>query len=366
MLVELGRDCAGAVVLTPDDERPDDGSGGVQLLGDDELASAVDDLVEHPLGASPDVRVSLAGQQSKLLLTRDDNGRFGRAVGGAATNVQLKPEPMTFPGYAANEAFCMVLARNAGLTTVTVEVLQVAGRAVLVVPRYDRAERGDARTQRLHQEDTCQAMAVDCSGRDRKYERDGGPTLAKVAALLDRHGMPGDRRRLLADTAFNVAVGNADAHGKNLSVLHHPNGQAELAPMYDVSSTVQYESVQTPTGRRRLSTEMGMTVHRVRDVHHVTQDDLVAEALSWGLNRDDADRTVRRTLEDALAQLDRTRDALARTDAKLVDDVHDRCRALLAGLRADGLTPQNVTDPTTRQQVRSEPRERNGLPTLER
>ena len=178
--------------------------------------------------------------------------------------------------------------------------------------------------------------------------------------------MPGDRRRLLADTAFNVAVGNADAHGKNLSVLHHPNGQAELAPMYDVSSTVQYESVQTPTGRRRLSTEMGMTVHRVRDVHHVTQDDLVAEALSWGLNRDDADRTVRRTLEDALAQLDRTRDALARTDAKLVDDVHDRCRALLAGLRADGLTPQNVTDPTTRQQVRSEPRERNGLPTLER
>ena len=354
LLTELGRDCAGAVTLTPDDATPDDDAGHVEPMTDADLVEAVFELSERPLGASAEVRVSLAGQQDKLLLHRDDAGRFGRPVGGAATNVLLKPEPTNFPGYAANEAYCMRLARDVGLTTVNVEVLDVAGRPVLVVPRYDRAGGANGRARRLHQEDLCQALAVDCALQDRKYERDGGPTLLQVAGVLDRHGLPGDRRRLLAYTTFHVVVGNADAHGKNVSLLHHPDGQAELAPMYDVSSTVRYEFVETPTGRRRLSTEMGMRVNGQTSMQQVRFDDLVAEGRRWGLTATDAETVVRRTVDDVHAAARSTWQKLGAPDEELVLVVEDRAKALLGGLAAASLTPQDVAKPSARRAMRRE------------
>ena len=144
--------------------------------------------------------------------------------------------------------------------------------------------------------------------------------------LLDRHGVPGDRGSLLAYTTFNVAVGNADAHGKNISILHHRNGQAELAPMYDVSSIVHY---------RPFSTDLAMRVNRTRDINLVNAGDLIAEAAHWGLRAEFAEVVVTRTLEELRSCVSPASSGLA-VDERLVGNIGDRVKNLLAGRAAGG------------------------------
>jgi serine/threonine-protein kinase HipA len=61
---------------------------------------------------------------------------------------------------------------------------------------------------------------------------------------LNRHGVqPGADRLAVADAAvFNYLVGNADAHAKNVSVLHETSG-IRLAPLYDLVSTAVYPAL---------------------------------------------------------------------------------------------------------------------------
>jgi serine/threonine-protein kinase HipA len=60
--------------------------------------------------------------------------------------------------------------------------------------------------------------------------------------LLRDFGDPRDVTALLSRTTFNMAVGNADAHAKNFSLLHDADSPAvRLAPLYDVLSTVALE-----------------------------------------------------------------------------------------------------------------------------
>ncbi|WP_445152817.1 HipA domain-containing protein [Baekduia sp. Peel2402] len=59
--------------------------------------------------------------------------------------------------------------------------------------------------------------------------------------MLDAHAVqPGRDRLAVADHAvFHLLVGNADAHAKNMSLLHVEDG-VRLAPLYDVVSTAVY------------------------------------------------------------------------------------------------------------------------------
>jgi hypothetical protein len=60
--------------------------------------------------------------------------------------------------------------------------------------------------------------------------------------LLRNFGDPREVTSLLRRTTFNMAVGNADAHAKNFSVLHEPDSPAvRLAPLHDVLSTISLE-----------------------------------------------------------------------------------------------------------------------------
>ena len=57
-----------------------------------------------------------------------------------------------------------------------------------------------------------------------------------------------------------MLIGNADAHGKNLSLLLPPGGRVRLAPLYDVMSTVHYPEVGGPFGRVPVSSELAMFI----------------------------------------------------------------------------------------------------------
>src|SRR3546814_10634404 len=81
-------------------------------------------------------RLSLAGAQSKLPVVFV-GGQIAVPLPGQPSTHLIKPEPDRFPGLAANEAFCLTLARAVGLDAVDAEWRQVNGRPYLLVTRSE-------------------------------------------------------------------------------------------------------------------------------------------------------------------------------------------------------------------------------------
>ncbi len=281
LLGEIGRDCAGALVV----QRESDGAAlqrrteDPEPISDEEVASRVASLSLFPLGVDAKVRVSLAGMQEKLLLTRLPDG-WALPVGAPSTHI-LKPATSVLPDSVENEAFCMRLAPRVGLRAARADVVHIASTPVLVVERFDRVRLPDGEIRRVHQEDVTQALGIEAY---RKYEASGGPALRRIAKLLRDWRAPVENlAELLASTAFVVIVGDADRHAKNVSVLHDEGGGIRLAPLYDVMCTRHYPSV---------SREPGMFVNGKRDIDEVDASDLVEEGVSWGLAEEAAEQAV--------------------------------------------------------------------------
>lgn len=278
----LGRDCAGALVIQPDsDEAPPAAvTTSAQPLTDDELGELVANLRTVPLGVDDRVRISLAGVQEKLLLTRLPSGGWGRPIDGTPSTHILKPEIRGYPNTVENEAFCMRLAHHLGLPVADVETIVVGDRPLIVVSRYDRVVDSSGRVERIHQEDLCQATGTPPL---RKYQEGGGPSLRSLAAIL-RATDPASLETLLRAVVLHVVVGNGDAHAKNYSLLHEPSGALRLAPLYDVMSTLFYGD-----------DHLAMYIDNVRRTDRVTTDRIINEASSWGM--------ARRTAEEIIGEL---------------------------------------------------------------
>jgi serine/threonine-protein kinase HipA len=156
----------------------------------------------------------------------------------------------------------------------------------------------------VHQEDGCQATATPPG---LKYEEQGGPALRDLAGLPRNFGDPGDVTTLLRYTTFNMAVGNADAHAKNFSVLHDPDSPTiRLAPLYDVLSTIALELTDSGGGPMRADTHLGQLVGRQADIRKVTAASLIDEAATWGIRRRAASAVVTETLDRVLTAIPET------------------------------------------------------------
>jgi serine/threonine-protein kinase HipA len=276
LLAELGRDCAGAIQIMEAkrmSEPPD-----VRWLDSAQMDELIARLPTRPLGIRAEdgrLRLSLAGVQRKAVLVRDADGRFGEPLHGMPTTHILKPDQVDseYPAIAVNELFCMTLAARCGLPTARVELATFASRPCLIVERFDR-DLSQRPAVRRHQEDLCQALGLT---PDFKYQHPGWelPSFEALAELLNRHGVqPGADRLAVADAAvFNYLVGNADAHAKNVSVLHETNG-IRLAPLYDVVSTAAYPA---------LNQDLAMAIGDVFDPHAVGPTQWVDLAGDLGL-----------------------------------------------------------------------------------
>lgn len=297
LLAHYGRDVAGALVIAA--EEPSPGRFGVEPYSEETLAAAVAEVDEFPLGAHDDSELSLAGLQDKLLLIELEDGGWGRPVGGRPSTHILKVDDPRHPGLVEAEALCLELARTVGLTTVESRLLRIGETRCLLVSRFDRKVEGGV-VRRIHQEDLCQATGVDPEDRRgrAKYERAGGPSLRQAAALLDAYATePGEQLdRLAAIATFTVLIGNADAHGKNLALLHPTAESIGLAPLYDTVPTVLWPS---------LRTEAAMAIGGQVELSDVTIADLVREGRAWSLSADRTRAAVARTVEAAVAAIDR-------------------------------------------------------------
>lgn len=309
LIRELGRDCAGAVVIQPAEDPPPPlaTTTTAERLGTEEIDALVRDLRSAPLGAGGRVRISLAGVQEKLVLTQMPDGSWGRPVDGTPSTHILKPEIAAYPQTVENEVFCMRIAKHLGLDVAAVEMAEIASRKLIVIERYDRVVNSDGSVERIHQEDFCQAMGI---SPETKYEEDGGPSLRRVADILQSAAAPGSLEKLLRTVSLNVLLGNGDAHGKNLSLLHHSSGALALTPLYDLMSTLHY-------GDDRLA----MYVDSVQRTDHVTAQRIANEAVRWGVSRQLATEIVSDLLDRAPAALTAAREETAGVPDDLISTV---------------------------------------------
>jgi serine/threonine-protein kinase HipA len=254
LLAAVGGDTAGAISLQPLGQEPPH-NGDVEWLDDDALTQLIDELPARPMHADDDgeYRLSLAGAQDKLPVVVGDGGRIGLTKGQTPSTHILKTPIERLDDTVVNEAFCLALACAMGIEAATATPHRIGKREFLLVERYDRRTDDDNIT-RLHQEDFCQALGIPTQ---RKYQSEGGPSLADCFALLRAATAVPAREivKLLDDVALSFLVGNHDAHGKNYSLLYLPeNANAVLAPVYDVISTFAYHR------KHNLSRKMAMSI----------------------------------------------------------------------------------------------------------
>lgn len=249
LLKAIGGDCAGALCIRDSEtDLPIESEPRYIPISEEQLALwslGTPDAFSGVTGQN-DVRLSLAGAQDKLPVHVEGNQIF-IPQGNAPSTYILKFASPHYSHLPENEAFITLLANQVGLSAVDVQVRRTTKASMNLIARYDR-QLISGRWQRLHQEDFCQALGINAS---RKYEKEGGPGLKQCVDVIRKNSAYPllDLQRLMQWAFFNLFVANADAHGKNLSLLYSSNGPPTLAPFYDLICTRNYKN---------LSREMAM------------------------------------------------------------------------------------------------------------
>lgn len=217
LVAALGSDCPGAVTFMP---------------GEGEMAGSASGADRRP-------RIALGGDRHKLGLVRDGvDGPWVDPEPGLLSTHVVKPETGEWPEIAVNEMFCMAVMRQAGVPAAKAWVETIDSEECLVSPRLDLVWDG-LTPKRWHQETFCQALGIaPATGvGDREEE---GPGFAEACGLLKAVGLRSELSTLVHAAFGNYILGNGDAHGSNFALLFRDDG-VQLAPLYDVTSTVVYD-----------------------------------------------------------------------------------------------------------------------------
>lgn len=181
------------------------------------------------------LRSGVAGVQPKMLLEASDKSTVN------LDSYVVKAWGNEFPHLACNEYVCLMLCKNAGLT---VPDFYISDNAKLFISkRFDIGKDGEA----LGFEDFCVLQA---KSTKQKYDA----SLESCANSISQFVSPPLVSQALADffklTVINVLMRNGDAHLKNSGIIYEdlkdykqgtlPNKSRQLAPVFDVVSTVVY------------------------------------------------------------------------------------------------------------------------------
>ncbi len=175
----------------------------------------------------------ISGVQPKVLL-RAEETELPRATHRGATHIVKAFDPREYPELAANEYFCMVAARNAGIPVPSVSLSR--NRRILVVERFDLGADG----LYLGCEDFCVLSGMRAHGRyDGSYEL----VAKRIRQFVSAEHQQESLEQFFAMLALSCALENGDAHLKNYAVVYQDvDAPVRLAPVYDVVSTTLYRS----------------------------------------------------------------------------------------------------------------------------
>ena len=232
ILAALGRDLPGAVTATLTEEVP---PAALAFLGE-----GVADHVSTHIGRAVE-KFSLSGVQLKFSVLRNSQGRYVLAEEPETGDIILKLPPPAFPHVPENEYSSMRLAQLAGVETPEVwlvdpsevEVRAAKGleSAIYAIRRFDRVG-----SERVHIEDFAQVLSVRAAN---KYGETNYDTILRIIAARTRNGLL-DARQFVRRLVVNILIGNGDAHIKNFSLIYRDPQHPDLAPAYDIVSTIQY------------------------------------------------------------------------------------------------------------------------------
>lgn len=253
LLHALGRESAGALMLLAPGLHPEAIASHRDLreISNEELAERIRAMPNIPFSVwDGKVRMSIAGNQSKLAVYKTHDGRWWLTDGQYASTHILKPQAGGLNEcQVANEYFCMRLAAMAGIESAEVDILRVP-EPILVVKRFDRQDF-NGETRRLHIIDACQALN---KSPEQKYERNfgsgehvrhirDGVSVKDLFSITDLATNKADMSlRQLRWLIFQHLIGNSDAHGKNMSFYVSRDG-LKIAPAYDQLSVLVYPTI---------------------------------------------------------------------------------------------------------------------------
>ncbi|HET9184322.1 MAG TPA: type II toxin-antitoxin system HipA family toxin [Candidatus Angelobacter sp.] len=223
-------------------------TGAEEQLQEDVPFQSVDEILAHTRDADLfrylldkfATYSGISGVQPKILVRdesasaplRDKKVRLSQTYRGA-THIVKFWDANEFPQLAANEHFCLALARRCGLEVPTY-CLSEDGRA-LVVDRFDLGPDGGYRGF----EDFC---VLNAKRTDQKYSGSYESSIMKrFQQFAGSPDLVEDMERLFMLIVINCAVRNGDAHLKNFGIVYDDVfGTARLAPAYDIVSTTVY------------------------------------------------------------------------------------------------------------------------------
>lgn len=236
LLSVVGLDCPGAVQTCWADEtwRVDSRQSDLEPVDDAWIAGRLARFARDEASWQiADERWSVGGGQSKFTLTRTEAG-WADPRGSAASTHIVKPGVPGVMHQALNEHLSLRILAAVGIPVATSQYLEFEGRGAIVERRFDRLGLGDE-VRRLHAEDLCQAM-----GSLHPYERDGGPHAGDIISLLQARAGAKSRDQFVDALIATYLLGAPDGHARNYSVLMS-SGAVELAPLYDVASSLPYD-----------------------------------------------------------------------------------------------------------------------------
>src|SRR5580698_1693835 len=150
-----------------------------------------------------------------------------------ATHIVKFWDPNEYPQLAANEYFCLTVARKCGLD---VPPYRLAGDGMaLVIDRFDLRLNGTYRGF----EDFC---VLNARRTDEKYRGSYETQVMKrFTQFANSTYVNEDLEKLFMLIALNCALRNGDAHLKNFGIVYDDvQGEARLAPVYDLVTTAVY------------------------------------------------------------------------------------------------------------------------------
>ncbi|MFO7713028.1 type II toxin-antitoxin system HipA family toxin [Desulfosarcina sp.] len=272
LLWHIGRDCVGALQLTPDEMPPEVQRIDARAMTDSQIAEILRNYPTMPLGMreGESFRISIAGAQEKTALLWL-NGQWHLPLGATPTSHifklpsgRLQHSGMDLSDSVENEWLCHLILKGYGIPVANAKMRTFDDVKALVVERFDRLWAEDRSwLMRLPQEDMCQALNIPPA---LKYENDGGPGIAGIMeVLLGSSESLSDRRTFMTVILLFWLLAAIDGHAKNFSIFLLPGGRFRLTPFYDILSAFPLVGSQ-PLEHRKL--KMAMAIQGNRRHYH--------------------------------------------------------------------------------------------------